>query len=199
MRIKITFLLSATGGIIFFLVFILTADSNIGYVLASLFLVFFLYALLHPASSKDGTNELGTFSKVKFFLFLFPILAVVFSSGYVGSFVPSLSAINPSSSGLLSLFLIVMEFALIAMIADETVRKISRPMIQAGYDPEEIDTELQKFSMHVSEIETAVLLVSFGFILLLVFSPEVNIGIFPAIVIFLVVYAVVIGNMIRRN
>ncbi len=199
MKTNITFLLSLVGGLIFFMAFILTADTNVGYVLAGLYLFFFLFSLIVPAGKKYEGVNLTSFSKLKFVTFIFPILAIILSTGYVSSFSSSLSAINPRSAGFLSLFLLVLEFTVILLISQETSNKLSSVMLKSGYDQSEVKEELQRFSLHVSEIGTGVLLISFGFIFLLVLVPEVNIGIVPAVIAFIIVYALVIGNLIRKN
>ena len=199
MKTNITFLLSLVGGLIFFMAFILTADTNVGYVLAGLYLFFFLFSLIVPAGKKYEGVNLNSFSKLKFVTFIFPILAIILSTGYVSSFSSSLSAINPRSAGFLSLFLLVLEFTVILLISQETSNKLSSVMLKSGYDQSEVKEELQRFSLHVSEIGTGVLLISFGFIFLLVLVPEVNIGIIPAVIAFIIVYALVIGNLIRKN
>ncbi len=199
MKTNITFLLSLVGGLIFFMAFILTADTNVGYVLAGLYLFFFLFSLIVPAGKKYEGVNLTSFSKLKFVTFIFPILAIILSTGYVSSFSASLSAINPRSAGFLSLFLLVLEFTVILLISQETSNKLSSVMLKSGYDQSEVKEELQRFSLHVSEIGTGVLLISFGFIFLLVLVPEVNIGIVPAVIAFIIVYALVIGNLIRKN
>ena len=199
MKTNITFLLSLVGGLIFFMAFILTADTNVGYVLAGLYLFFFLFSLIVPAGKKYEGVNLTSFSKLKFVTFIFPILAIILSTGYVSSFSSSLSAINPRSAGFLSLFLLVLEFTVILLISQETSNKLSSIMLKSGYDQSEVKEELQRFSLHVSEIGTGVLLISFGFIFLLVLVPEVNIGIVPAVIAFIIVYALVIGNLIRKN
>ncbi|MGP6239139.1 hypothetical protein ACNF40_01820 [Cuniculiplasma sp. SKW4] len=199
MKMDISFLLSLSGGLIFFLAFLLSADSNVGYVLASLYLFFFLISVILPSRNKGEQINLNGFSKIKFFTFLFPILAIIFSTGYVSSFAPSLSAINPKSAGFLSLLLLILEFSIILLISQETSGKLWKAMVRSGYDPAEVRRELNSFSTHVSEIGAGVLIVSFGFIFLLVFAPEVNVGIIPAVIVFIVVYALVIGNLIRKN
>lgn len=199
MKTNITFWLSLSGGLLFFFAFLLTSDSNIGYVLSSLYIFFFLISVLLLSREKNENVNLNSFSKVKLFTFLFPILAIVFSTGYVSFFAPSLSAINPNSAGFLSLLLLILEFSIILLISQETAGKLEKAMIRSGYDKAEVNRELGRFSIHVSEIGGSVLLLSFGFIFLLVFAPEVNVGIIPAVIIFIVVYALVIGNLIRKN
>ena len=72
-------------------------------------------------------------------------------------------------------------------------------MIRAGYDSHEVETEMKKFTNHIISIGAVSLFISAGFIFLLIITPEIDIGIFPAIIIFIIVYMAVIFNFLRKN
>ncbi len=196
---RIALVSSIFASFLFFLIFLLSAVSNLGYILASLFIILFILSLYFSLKIQSDGSNFKRFSRVKFFIFLFPILALIFSSGYLARYTSSFLAISPSYEGFFSLSIILPEFSVLCLIAEETATRVKIPMIRAGYDSHEVETEMKKFTNHIISIGAVSLFISAGFIFLLIITPEIDIGIFPAIIIFIIVYMAVIFNFLRKN
>ena len=182
----------------FLVAFFLFSYSTIG------ILLFFLTAILSLISilqvkSKNNASEPELFSITKFIIPIPPIIALVLSSGFIYAPLPYFVSLKYQNILLFAFLFIFLEIFIVFSMVTETILKIKLPLEKAGYDMDEVNEQMGKFSDNIDSIAFLTFLLSCGITFLLVYGPEISIGILPAIIIFLFVYAYVIFSYITKS
>ena len=178
--------------------FLIFSYSVIGLLLLVFTVLFFMLTLI-LISSKHASKDPAEFSKLKFIIPVPPIIALVLSSGYIFTPLPYFRSIKYQDVGVFAYLFILLEMFILFTMITETKNKISTPFEKAGYDISEINNELGKFSKNISMLALISFVLSSAISFMLIYGPEINIGILPAIIIFLFIYVYVIFNYVKRS
>lgn len=182
----------------FLAAFYLFSYSGIGTILFILTAILSLISILE-VKSKNNAKEPDLFSITKFIIPIPPIIALVLSSGFIYSPLPYFISLKYQNILLFAFLFIFLEVFIVFSIVTETISKIMLPLEKAGYDMDEVYEQMGKFSNNINTIAFLTFLISCGITFLLVYGPEISIGILPAIIIFLIVYVYVIFSYIKKG
>lgn len=199
MNRNLSLLISIVLSLIFFLFFYLSVSSPIGYLLFVLSLLFFTVSIIDSVTMNYRKSDLRKFSIVKFIFPLFSGVAFLMSSGIILKISGISPPINPSDVNFLSLLYVLPFIYLILVSGYETSGKLKFLTTRSGYDENEIESEIGAFSSHLIFIAFVSLGTSLLSLLFLIIIPSLNIGLIPALILFLSVYLMAIILFFRRG
>jgi len=177
--------------------FFLGVKGIYGEVMIGLFLLSMLLAFISLSVTKVGGND--HISPWKFIALIILMLAILFSSGIIYSHIPTFAALSSAGSYSASFFLPAIVMVVIIFMVLESSGQMGRPLIPSGYDAFEVSEEVYSFNKSVIFIGLLATGASMVFMLLVVSIPSLDIGLIPAIVVFVIVYFVVIYWILKRE
>ena len=189
---------SSLSMFIFIIIFGIGFTSLFGRVLTALTAIFMIGAIL-SSDSKRNAKLSASFSFAKFIAIIFPLLALILSSGFIYSIVPIFIYAIPFQIQLLAFSLVLVESFIVFSMIHETSKKITVPLNEAGYDLEELNREMGNFSKSISSIVIISLFSSMIITLLLAYGPQLSLGIIPYLFLFIIVYVYVIYNYMNKT
>ncbi len=196
---KHLWMVSAALGIsaVYTLLFFLGVIGIVGDFLLAMFLLFILIAVIALRSDPKGKYQ--KVSPWKFLALMMILFAVILSSGIIYDRIPSGAALSPSGAYSVAFFLPVVFLVIIIFMALESSGLLKSSIIPSGYEEFEVDNEIYLFNRSVITIGALATGVSMGFMLLVVSGPTVDIGLIPAIAVFIVVYFIVIYTILKKE
>ncbi|MGP6220828.1 hypothetical protein [Caldiplasma sukawensis] len=199
MNRNILLLISIVLSLIFFIFFYLSISSPVGYLLFVLSLFFFVISIIDSITMNYKKSDLRKFSIVKFIFPLFSGVAFLMSSGIISKISGISPPIDPTDVNFLSLLYVFPFIYLILVSGYETSGKIKFLTSRSGYEEDEIRIEMDAFSGHLIFIALISLGTSLLSLLFLILIPSLNIGLIPALILFLSVYLMAIILFFRRG
>ena len=183
---------------VFLLAFFMFSYSTIG-ILFFFFTAFLsLYSFLE-LRTVNNAKEPDEFSITKFIIPIPPIIALILSSGFIYTTFPYFASLKFQNIMLFAFLFLFLEIFIVFSMVTETISKIKFPLGKAGYDQDEVNEQMGKFSNSLDSIVFVTFLLSCGITFLLLYGPEFSIGILPALIIFFFVYVYVILTYITKN
>jgi hypothetical protein len=148
------------------------------------------------AKSKSKVEHV---SVTKFFPVIIVPITLILSSGIIFSVFPYLDILSKSGSGAVAFYFIFVILSIMAFMGFETSSRIEGSLTPNGYEKIELEKELGFFQRDIAMLGFVSLFLSLGVIIILEISPSLNIGLIPAVIIFFVVYAIVLGTMLKKD
>ncbi|MCL5988458.1 MAG: hypothetical protein M1414_06130 [Candidatus Thermoplasmatota archaeon] len=189
---------SVLSMLIFTTIFFVDFISEFARVLAAMTAVFMLVAIF-SADSKQSAKLPAAFSFAKFVVIIFPLTALMLSSGFLYAIIPIFNSSTTFQIQLLAFSLVFVESFIVFSMIHETSKKIVVPLNEAGYDLEELNREMGNFSKSISSIVLVSLFSSMIITLFLAFGPQLSLGIIPSLFLFVIVYVYVIYNYMNKT
>ncbi len=197
MKSSLTLILAILFGFLYVFIFATSSSGPLGDVFAVLILIFSTISVIPLFQKKISSSK--KVSPFKFVPILIAPISIVLSAGYLHASFASLGMLSNQGAYNASFFLAILMFSAIGTMAMETTKKIEGPLESSGYEREEIERELGHFEKSVTYIALASMLAGMGIILVLEGGPIADIGIFPAIILFFVVYVIVISSVVKKE
>jgi|GEM_PF-5402362 hypothetical protein len=171
-----TFLLLLPG------LFLITAPGS------TLSLAFGILAIVTVLVSIYFVRIPGRKNPLKFVSFLFPVLAIIFSKGYIVNFLHFSAGLPLADINNLLDLLFFAELGLIAMMSYETSNSLKKVASDNGYDEAEWVTEIGKLNNFSFGIGILAFVSSFLFYVFITSVPTLNINPIFALLIFGLLY-----------
>ncbi len=193
--------LSFTIGLVLFLIYsiliFLVSTTFIAYIFVIFSLiVFFIGILLVNSHTSGGTEPKNRF---KFIAILLPFIPIVLSRGYIGSHLTALYAFNNADTVFIALIFPIAEFSVIMLSNFESASFIGKRSSMGGYDIEDMENELGRFTKTIFLIALAAFILGYLSYIAILILPVFNIGLIPAIIVFFAVYAILMRNTIKKT
>ncbi len=177
--------------------FFLGIKGLVGEIMMGMFLLSMLMAFISlNAVRKEGADKISPW---KFLSLIVLIIAILFSSGIIYSHFPTLAALSSAGSYSSSFVLPLIVMVTIIFMALESTGLMGKSLIPNGYDAFEVEDAIYSFNRSVIFIGLLSTGISMAFILLVVTIPSFDIGLIPAIVVFVSVYFLVIYWILKRE
>lgn len=175
---SISFLLMVLPGLLLVMTgYGLSEVAGLLEILASAIVAFF------PSNTGKGIG--------KYIPLLIMVLSFVASEGYVQGIFAITPVIAPSAINLISISMLPMTAGTFLSMVSGTGTAITVEFSRNGFDQEELEVAVSKFSSAMVLIGLGALLISFLIFVVIAVAPELNIGFFPAVILFGVVYILI--------
>lgn len=159
-------------------------------------MVFFIGILLVNSHRSSGTEPKNRF---KFIAILLPFIPIVLSRGYIGSHLTAFYAFNNADTVFIALIFPIAELSVVMLSNFESASFIGKRSSMGGYDIEDIENELGRFTKAVFMIALVAFILGYLSYITILILPTFNIGLIPAIIVFFAVYAILMRNVIKKT
>ncbi|MHB1492442.1 MAG: hypothetical protein ACYCSG_04815 [Thermoplasmataceae archaeon] len=199
MRYQVSLYIGIASFISYSLLLLLISGYLLAQVVIIISIILFVLGIVNMSSFSSKERSPEPRNKLKFIAVLLPIIMIIFSRGYLAQHFTGFYSYNTADTIFIAVLFPIAELSVVILSNYESAIYFGKRSERVGYDMEDVDQELGRFSRVILMITLLSVVLGYMSFLAVLTLPTFDIGLIPALIIFFAVIIILMRNTISKT